>query len=260
MQKRSVSRIGGFGALAVATFTGLFFLSLVVATRLSADPEQIVWPHVLSDYALALIGLSGLAAVPAITARVATADRELARWAATVAQFGFGVLTVMSLWQAEYETTLAVDAMNLPVLNYDVPDARVTFLENVVTRLPHGWLEVGGVGFWMFCVSLLGRKRHVLPGLLVSLGFVAGLVGVLTAFASASQLTWLAAVGQILYCVVLAPSWFLWMGSLLLEGTPAARTAAAPPAAVAVPPRRRRSYTAIVPTLRRWADRMPSLN
>lgn len=259
MHTRSVSQLGGFGALAVPTFTGLFFLMLVLATGLSTDPGWVAWPHVLSDYALALIGLSGLAAVPAITARVAASDRELARWAATIAQIGFGLLTVMSLWQAEYETTLAADALSLPGLAPDLPmDPRTSFLENALARLPQGWLEVAGVGFWILCVSLLGRRREVFPSALVWLGTVTGIVGIATSLAAALQITVAAGALQVIFCALLCPSWFLWMGNLMLDDVPVEAPTESPTPAMPATPRRKR-YT-LVPTLRRWADRMPSLN
>lgn len=264
MHLGSTSRVGGFGALSVAIFTGLFFVFLVLGARLSADPDQVLWPHVLADYALALVGLGGLAAVPAVTARVAAVDRELSKWASTVAQLGFGLMTVMSLWQAEYETSLAASALDLPSLTYDVqPDASTSFLQSVLTRLPQGWLEVGGVAFWIGCVSLLARRRRQYPEALVGLGVAAAACGLVTPLAASVQVMWLAALGQVLFFALLGPAWFLWMGSLLLDGVPAAcppETLPAASATVEAPPVPRRRRYAIVPTLRRWADRMPSLN
>lgn len=261
MRARSTSRIGGIGALSVTIFTGFFLIALILASRLPLAPDEIAWPHVLADYALALIGLSGLAAVPAISARVVRFDPELIRWSSTVAQFGFGLLAVVSFWQAEYETSLAVDSMHVPALGYDgaASAAGESFIQTLLMRLPMGWLEVAGVGIWMLSVSWVARKKNVFPAGLVRLGLAAGLSAILVPLGATLQLTSLLSFTLLLYTVALGPFWFIWMGSLLLDevvtATPAPKPRGAVPA-VSRPPRR----YAIGPTLRRLAHRMPSLN
>lgn len=92
-----MERWGGYSALLMAV---LFTASVLLTTRMPPldEPSWIpFWPHLLFDYGFALMALLGLALMPAVHQRLQT-SAPLLSWSAGVAQIGFALTAIMSLW------------------------------------------------------------------------------------------------------------------------------------------------------------------
>jgi hypothetical protein len=228
----STRRMGGAGALLVAACTVTFAALVLLAPQEALEPDQVSWPHVLADYALALTGLFGLAVVPAVTDRVVHLNAGLVRWTSHIAMLGFGVLAVLSFWQAEYEIVPTESAYSLPTVAYDVPQASPaaaweTAWEDLKVRTPRGWLEVAGVGLWILTVSWLCRQRRTLPAGMTGLGIVVGVFAFYMALGATLQIPSLVALG-VVSSLLLTPLWFAWMGIVLIQEAHVEARAAAP--------------------------------
>lgn len=244
-------RVGRAGAALVAGGTATFALSVLLAVGLGGEAS---WWFVASSYALAVVGLAGLAAVPTLTRHVMPDGHPGLRYAGTVASLGFAVLAVLSFWQAEFETSLTVDAVGLPAVAYEDDAAPgpasvgAAMAQQLAGRAPQGWLETAGVGAWILALSW--AARHTLPAPLPMLGVVVGLLSFVTAVGAAFALPQLHVFGVVAGGCLLLPLWFAGMAAALDQPAEA-------PVAPARPPRR-----AEVPRAagRRWADRHPALS
>lgn len=256
---------GHFGSLAAFALGPLTF-TFVALLFVAADPALrdvgSAWPYLAADYVLAVVGLAGLAAVPAFSARFVHYHAEFVRWIGTVATLGFAVLTVTSFWQADYESTLQFEAAATPAGGYlDAPSGALAFVADLYARLPKGWLEVGGVALWILGLSWLARDASILTQGQIGLGTVTGIFGLSVPLLGALQLTDLAMVAQFIYGLLGAPIWFMWVGSHFLDE----RAADAPPKQAVAPatrtlpsPLHRRHL--LTPSLRRWVRRRIPVN
>jgi hypothetical protein len=216
MSTLTVQKVGGIGALGVAAGLCCAALLVLLAPAAAFYSSEPSWLFVGADYLLALVGLAGLAAAPAITERVAAWQPGWMRWTGTLAQLGFGVLAVVSFWQAEYELALTGVSFDLPVLGYEEEAVGGTRWQELVARQPKGWLEVAGVGLWMLSVSWLARRKAVFPEDLNSVGRAAGLTAFCTVLGATLQVEPLLMLG-IMGGLVLQPMWFGWMGWILVH-------------------------------------------
>jgi len=223
MRKRSIQRIGGIGAIGGA-FCSVAFVFLITFHSVSAGYTEGPSPRlILADYALALAGLFGLAVVPALSRRVLHVSPGVVYWLSIIAQVGFGLLAVMSFWQAEYETNLSIETSRIPVVPYEEATdvTEVSFplsvaIQEITTRAPRGWLESAGVGIWIFVVSCFARTNGLFSPMLAQVGLSAGASAVLVSLGAAFQLVTFQLFGLINF-LVLYPVWFGWVGLILLR-------------------------------------------
>ncbi len=221
MGARGLAAAGSFGFVLLAL---LFLVSVVAASLLGAESHGVYALLVASDYALALLGLVGLAVVPGVL-ECFSGDAWV-RWTGRIAVLGFALIAVMSFWQAEYELSLegvpgmAAEAPAGMLQEGETPFGRVW--ADVTARLPQGWLELAGVGLWIFSVSRLARRRHAWPQGLSDVGTIIGVSSFLAAAGCAFDLESLRTVGFAAGMVFL-PLWFGGVGFMLAqpEGKPA---------------------------------------
>ncbi len=119
MRKRSIQRIGGIGAIGGASCSVAYVFLITFHSVSAGYTEGPSTSLILADYALALAGLFGLAVVPALSRRVLHVSPGVVYWLSIIAQVGFGLLAVMSFWQAEYETNLSIETSRIPVVPYE---------------------------------------------------------------------------------------------------------------------------------------------
>jgi hypothetical protein len=214
-----MERWGGYSALLMAA---LFSAALLLTTFLPPAEVSAVpfWLHVLIDYLLAIMGLLGLALIPAVQQRLQMLDVPIVHWTGGIAQLGFALTAILGFWQADYETNLWRDA---------TPEASSTlafltggwpgWLQVLMERMPRGWLETAGIGLWIFVVSLLGHRLPVWPASLAQMGLVLGPAMVAIALGAATRLAFLHVFGLLNY-LILWPLWLFRMGWFLLHPVP----------------------------------------
>lgn len=239
MKNLSVQKMGGTGALLVAFCTPVFVLAVLLASEDAMGTGLPSLPHVLSDYALALLGLFGLAVVPAVSALVMHLSEGWVRWTSTIAALGFALLAVTSFWQADYESSVIKESQSVPAFLYEdgsaevaeatqetgeteetpeAPSSPYTLMwEQLMMRAPQGWLEVAGVGLWILSVSWLARGGSLLPSGVVWIGLLAGLLSISTAVGATFDVALLKVCGIVGGGFVLTPLWFGRVGFVLLH-------------------------------------------
>lgn len=220
MKNISLQRMGGMGSLLVAFFAGLFVTLLLVALLVVRQPGVVSWFYVLSDYVLALAGLFGLAAVPAIHARVAPLSEGWMRWTSTLALIGFVMMAVTGFWHAESETSLIGSWSPLPAEiapDLAIPMTSLAIFLDLLGHVPLGWFEAAGIGLWVFSVSWLARGTDLLSQGVIRIGLAAGVLSVAAMLGAAPQLALLLLPIMMTGGLLLSTLWFFQVGLLLLR-------------------------------------------
>lgn len=232
--------MGGVAAVLIGVLGGVFVVLTCLASPEAYNAGIISWPYVLSDYALALTGLLGLAATPAISERVVHLSTGWVRWTGNVAMLGFALLAVLNFWQAEYEMLSEDPTYTIPAISYEanmslVLDGRIDALvDEFLLRTPHGWLEAAGIGLWILTVSWLSLQSGALPTSLAGTGIAAGILAFCTAIGANLNEPGLHVFG-VFGGVVVTPLWFTWAGLFLLGSERSAASRMEPAAPVSSP-------------------------
>lgn len=177
------------------------------------------WPHLLFDYLFALMALLGLALIPAVHQRL-QASSPLLTWSAGVAQVGFALTAIVSLWQADYETSLWREAASEASGSLGLLQGGWSgWLQLLLERMPRGWLETAGVGLWILVVSWIAHRLPVWPTSLTQSGLVLGAAMACIALGATTGFTFLQVFGLLNY-LILWPFWLLRLGLFLLHPIP----------------------------------------
>jgi hypothetical protein len=180
-------------------------------TVLSAQPHA----HFAFHWAWVVAGFCGLAAVPALSARVYAASPGVVLWSGGAAWLGFATLARSHLME------VAFDRKVIPHYATATPayQEAVHVAAGLALDVPDGVLTYGAIGAWVACVSALGLRSGRLPRGACWLGFAAAaadLAGVLGYGLRVRPLVVLA-VG--LGGALLVPAWFAWLGLVLRRRT-----------------------------------------
>lgn len=227
MRNISQEKMGGIGALLVALFAGLFATMLLLTPLAVRQAEVMSWAYVLSDYVLALAGLFGLAAVPAIHQRIAPLSEGWMRWTSTLALIGFALMAVNGFWQAGYETSVVEFLVHSPFeepLEDVIPETAQGAFLGLLGRVPVSWFEAAGIGLWVFSVSWLARGTGLLPKSLIYTGLSAGVLSIAATLGAAPQMALLLLPIIMTGGLLLSTLWFFRMGRLLLREERTARS------------------------------------
>jgi len=215
-----MERWGGYSALLMAA---LFVASVSLTAWMPPLDEQSpipFWPHLLFDYLFALMALLGLALIPAVHQRL-QASSPLLTWSAGVAQVGFALTAIVSLWQADYETSLWREAASEASGSLGLLQGGWSgWLQLLLERMPRGWLETAGVGLWILVVSRIAHRLPVWPTSLTQSGLVLGAAMACIALGATTGFTFLQVFGLLNY-LILWPFWLLRLGLFLLHPIPA---------------------------------------
>ncbi len=251
--------MGGVAALATGICGAAFVAATIFASAELAGTNEEARACLMADYALALTGLFGLAAIPALTAWITPAAFGWISWTRNVALLGCGVLTVLSLWQADYDRLpsgedigAATEAMEAGLPEFD--PAVTTMVKSLVDRAPTGWLEVAGIGLWIASLSAAALRTGTVPAAWCGIGMAAGGLSFCTSFGAALGDISLQTFGAFSGLFVV-PFWFAWSGMLLLMKPHKAATERVLPVAEArpaTPPRSRRSAGVRRAAIRLW--------
>ena len=214
----SVFRLAGPASIltGVAYFlAALAFLAQPPALRGAGSPDAF-WAalasgapsHLALHWASAAAGVLGLAVVPAALRLTRSQSEGWALWASAVAYIGFAVTARSHLMEVELDLRVA------PLYLALAPEtkAAVPLVAGLALDVPHGWLTLGGIGFWVLVICILGSRAGTLPHPLCWLGY-----GVTAGFALAVagfslSILPLVSLGVGLGGGLLAPAWFVWFG------------------------------------------------
>ena len=220
MKNNSVIKLGGTCSI----FVGISFL-VIGATYFLLPPEQrsgsteaflrsfAANPGIqkIQYWAWALGALFALAAVPAVSEIVRSANEGWVRWTSTLAQLGFAVTAV------SYFTILEVQPVR--AANYVCNQCQQTVIQPALVANqdllgldPQQWLSSGAVGVWIFVVSLLALRGGAWPRPLAYVGIGLAVVSWLLPIANVINPQLLVPIVAALGGIVLGPIWFIWMG------------------------------------------------
>jgi hypothetical protein len=212
----SVSGFGAIAAFAVAVIQALasvVYLLLPANLRVGAPGAQLLPAYhrdpgllPLEFILLALVGVVGLAVVPAVSALVGSRENGLLRWAATLATVGYAVSAVSHLLEAARLPKIA-DA-------YVAGDASTKAVLAPTWRSSldlHSLWQFAAVGIWIVIVSALAlANRQFRP--LAYFGLVVGVLYCLTPIAVIQTNSTLLNILVAVLGVGLATVWYVWMG------------------------------------------------
>jgi hypothetical protein len=212
----------GFGALAAFTLATLQVIAALLYLLLPANlrvgaPGALLLPQFHRDAGLlplefallGLVGVVGLAVVPAVSAIVGSTDNGLLRWSATLATVGYAVSAVSQF------LTLA----RLP----KIADAYVAGDTSTKAALLPTWRssldlfslwQFAAVGIWIVVVSAFLLRGRQAP----ALAYFGLVVGVLYCFTPIAVIQTNSALLNVLVAVLgvgLATIWYAWMGVVL---------------------------------------------
>lgn len=216
-----VRRFGGLAAIA----TGLAYLAAgatylllpadqrpgstldALLTSMARDPTGLVAQY----WALALVGVFGLGAVPIVTRAIRPADDGQSRWAAALAMLGFAVAVVMFVRYTH--------AQPIRARAYVDGDASVrAAIEASQTAFnldPQGWLQFGMVGLWVLVMSVDALRSGALPRPLGWLGLAVAVLYWLVVAGFVLPAPMLITIAAVAGGTLLGPLWWIWLGLAL---------------------------------------------
>ena len=166
--------------------------------------------EILFHFSLALVGLFGLAVVPAVTTFFNGRVGQWFIWINNLAYVGFGVSLIEHLRAIrilpEWTKSFMADAINRPAI--------------VSTHLsleldPDHWLQFGVVGLWVFMVSWLAGRDQLWSKTFTWLGLCTAVSYWLVVFGIAFRTSVLILVGGSVGGLILMPIWYIWLGRIL---------------------------------------------
>lgn len=226
MRTRTAEPILHFGGLA-AIATGITYVAAgatylllppeqrpgstldALLTSMARDPTGLIAHY----WALALVGVFGLGAVPVVTRAIHPTDDGLSRWAAGLAMLGFAVAVVMFVRYTH--------AQPIRARAYVEGDAGVrAAIEASQTAFnldPQGWLQFGAVGLWVLVMSVQALRSGTLARSLCWLGLLVTALywAVVAGFVLPAPI--LIAIAAVAGGTLLGPLWWIWLGVVLLR-------------------------------------------
>ena len=196
----SIERFGGVMALITA---GLMALGVAAQILRDVDPMIGLGMHAL----FFLAGLSGLGAVPAFRSLCRDLAPGVTLWLTAVAYLSFALLARVHFQDAM--------AGGLP------PDVSPW-------GTPDGLLILGGLGSWMFGISLMARKVQTIPGVMLMIGLLAAALWILGIPAHSLNVALLQQVSLYGGILILTPLWLVGLGLQARHLTDAPSPAATP--------------------------------
>ncbi len=224
MRDRSVAKLGGICSI----LTGLSYLAIGATFFLMPEEQQpgsaVSFDAffasvaggstmlVLYCWAFTVNGLVAIAAVPAISELVRSANEGWVRWTSALAMMGYAVLAV--------EYLVLQDEIPRMATGYVQLDASARSAIAVIGTLNlnnDGWAGFGTVGLWLAVVNWLAWRGGQWPKALAAIGLIIGIGNALLIAGFVFSLPILILIAAGLGAAILAPIWFVWMGVRLRQ-------------------------------------------
>jgi hypothetical protein len=216
VDRMSTMRFGGAASIAIGVLTAtaaVTYFLLPAEQRVLVRGAELL-PSMaggsqllnLEFIQLALVGLLGLAAVPALTRLAGREDDGLVRWAAVLAMLGYGVSAVSYLFTLGRLPGVAAA--------FAAGDAstRAALLPVWRSSLDlYGFFQFAAVGVWILVVAWFARRAGTGSGAFAVAGIALGIVHVAACAAIALALPTVL-TASVATATVLAPIWYTWSG------------------------------------------------
>jgi hypothetical protein len=187
---------------------GLFFSSI------AANP----WPLRLQCILLSIFGIAGFAVVPAVSKYLQSSGSAWIGWTSKLAYLGFAVLLANSLrWMAI--PTLISEIYQAPGTSAATKDALFAAVASLSLD-PTGFLFYGGTGAWLLATCVVGLRRNSLPRSLAWIGIAEAALFLVFILGSTLRIGILLLIGAGGGLGLLAPTWFIWVGTKLFTSGP----------------------------------------
>jgi hypothetical protein len=231
MQDRSRFAFGAICCILLGItylLVGVFHTLSPIDHRISSGPAVFL-PAIASGFSYSMLvtwsftlgAIFALGAVPALGERFRRLSEGWILWARNLALLAFAVtatneFTILAVWPERAAAYVAGDSATratialLPLLPLD----------------PHGWLLYGGVGIFVFIVSLFALRAGAVPRILGAIGLGAGILLCLAVAGFVLDNETLISIAAGLGGVLLLPIWFIWMGLLMHRETASVKTSA----------------------------------
>ena len=229
MKDDSLQKLGGMCAILVGitgALAALAYLFLPAEQRLGVPAATILPSYVqgpvllnIEFLLLALAGIFGLGAVPAITQLVRSHGEGWAAWTGNLALVGFAVQAVSNF----FTFTRMPGIASAFVAGGDATKAALIPIWRSSFDLDGLW-QFGAVGIWVLTVSLLASRGKSWPSSVIYLGFLAGLFHLLFVVGFLFKLPVLFLVGSVVGTIAVT-IWYVWVG-LILRARASVRTQA----------------------------------
>jgi hypothetical protein len=216
MKDNSLFKVGGGASIAmgvIAALIGITYMLLPPDQRLGVPAARIL-PAIAQGslmlrtelLEMALVGVLGLAAVPAISEMVRAGHEGWVRWMSNLALVGFAVMAVSNAF-----TFARLPGIALAYVKGD-PATQAALVPVWRSSLDlHGFWGYGAIGLWVLVVSLLALRGTSIPKGLAWLGVLAAVLNLLipVGFLLKQPPVFLydSILGGLVSCV-----WFIWVG------------------------------------------------
>ena len=219
MKSNSVYNLGGICSILlgiVSALIGITYLLLPAEQKLGMRAPDLLPSFVqnptlltLQSIELSVVGVLGLAIVPAVAQLIGDLDVGWMTWVSNLAYVGFAVSAVSNL----------IDVARLPGIAaaYVAGDASTKAALAPIWRSTLDWMGIwqyGAIGVWILVVSLLALRGNLLPRTLAYLGIVAAIIQALVPIAFIFKLPAIIIVVAIVGGVV-GIVWYVWLGTVL---------------------------------------------
>ncbi|HEV8193513.1 MAG TPA: DUF4386 family protein, partial [Ktedonobacterales bacterium] len=162
---------------------------------------------------LALVGVAGLAVVPAVSELVRRGNEGLVRWTALLATVGYAVSAVSNFLTLGRLPKVA-DAYVAG--NAATKAAIIPFWRSTLDW--QGFWQFAAVGIWIFVVSLLALRSRALVPALAYAGLALGVLCLLAPIGVIQSNSGLLNVFVVL-AIILSPIWYVWIGLVLWDAS-----------------------------------------
>ena len=223
MKDNSLARLGGMCSILVGisyVVVGISYILLPPAQKATAGTDRFLYSAAqdatmisIQYWAFALGAILALAAVPAISERVRSANEGWIRWMSNLALVGFAVTAV------NYLRLVTVTPDRAAVFAVGDEMTRKAISWSQIGLDPNGWLGFGCVGAWVLVVSVLALRTNVLPKLICYLGIVIAIAYWLVVAGFVFNFETLVAVAAGIGGVILGPIWYIWTGLKLRQAS-----------------------------------------
>ena len=219
MKNNQVLRLGGMFAILLGLaklFSGGFYLLLSPDLRAEVPAAKFLPafaqnPSLLTNlfWIEALVGVLGVAVIPALSSLVEEGNEGWVRWAGSLATMGF-ILSAVGY-------TLSIAKLPGIAAAFVKGDASTQAALAAVWKSSidlFGLWGYGAVGLWIFIVNLSASKRMDFPKALAYLGIVYGILFLLVPIGTVFKMQTPLLAAAVLGATV-GPVWWIWTGMTL---------------------------------------------